>query len=393
MVAAIAFAMPAGATTEYTAKTGQPCTTCHTTIPALNATGQAFQAAGHVWPIPSAPAQAPAPAPAPEGIRTLTSFPSTPAPTIDGNGSDAAWASASALEIPVTTFGIPKFNITLKSVYSGDMVHFLAQYPDSNKDVDRFAWAYDAEKKTWAILADDFGDEDEFGFFWNINMPNYETVGCNQTCHGEKMVAPKGTMTDDWRWNSYRTNPTGWARDFHLTEDENADPAGGFTKDMGYDSTNPGYKNNTQKLGGVDVPLYWKPFSGAGGVAVGDPRYLLQSEIDAGLAKKIVKAEADGTLTDEAGDKVPLFARIPGRVLSAPMESGWNDIKSKGVWQDGIWTVEFARKMKTSQWDDLQFDPAGEYHFDMYIKTRQPGETAHAQVPVTRFVFAAATSK
>ncbi len=375
-------AVPVGATSDYAAKTGQPCTTCHTTLPALNATGEAYRASGYVWPIPSAPA-----APAPMGDRILTSARVATAPAIDGNGSDVAWARAPALEIPVITFGIPKFNITLKSVYSEDMVYFLAQYPDSNSDVDRFAWAYDADKKRWAILADDFGDEDEFGFFWNINMPNYEKVGCNQTCHGEKMVAPKGTMTDDWRWNSYRTNPMGWARDFHLTEDENADPAGGFSKDMGYD-TNTGYKNNTQKLGGVEVPLYWKPFSGAGGVAVGDPRYLKQSEIDSGLAKKIVKVGDDGILTDEAGNKVPLFARIPGRILSEPAGPSWNDIKSKGVWQDGVWTVEFARKMKTGQWDDVQFDPAGEYHFDMYIKTRQPGESAHAEVPVSKLVFA-----
>ncbi|MBI4671964.1 MAG: hypothetical protein HY741_09910 [Chloroflexi bacterium] len=50
------------------------------------------------------------------------------------------------------------------------------QYPDSNMDVDRHAWAYNVEKKAWEILADDYGDEDEFGFFWNYNIPVLYTL-------------------------------------------------------------------------------------------------------------------------------------------------------------------------------------------------------------------------
>ncbi|MCL4371353.1 MAG: ethylbenzene dehydrogenase-related protein [Chloroflexi bacterium] len=387
MVAVIALAVPAGATTDYAAKTGQPCTTCHSTIPALNATGETFKAGGYVWPIPAAPSEAPAGVPAPTGNPILTSVRVDAAPVLDGNGNDSAWAKASALEIPVTTFGIPKFNITIKSVYSGDMVYFLAQYPDSNYQVERSNWAYDASKKAWGRIEDDFGDEDEMGFFFNINLPNYDSVGCAQTCHGEKMVAPKGTTLDYWQFSSARANPMGWARDFRLSDDENADPAGGFTRDES-SGGNRGYADNVQKLGGVEVPLYWKPYSGTGGVSVGDPRFLLQSEIDSGLAKKIVKADADGTLTDKAGNKVPMFTRIPGRILSAPSGPSWNDIQAKGAWMDGVWTVEFARKMDTGHWDDVKFDPAGQYDFDMYIKTRQPGESAHAEVPVSKLVFA-----
>lgn len=316
---------------------------------------------------------------------TLTSVMTKVAPMLDGNGNDAVWASAPASEIAVRTFGTPAFKITLKSVYDAENVYFLVSYPDSNMDVDRSEWAFDPVKKTWARIEDDFGDEDEFGFFWNINIPDYPKTGCLATCHGDTMVAPKGQSTDDWRWNSSRTNPMGWVRDFRLTDDEKADPSGGFAKDEGYKNN---YVDNTQKLGAVDVPLYWKPFSGAGGIVVGDPRYLLQSEIDAKLAKKIAKVEADGTLVDEAGNKVPFFAHIPGRILSAPGGPSWNDIKGKGTWANGAWTVELGRKLNTGHKDDVQFEVGKDYYFDMYIKTRQPGESAHAQVPLTKFVFA-----
>jgi hypothetical protein len=310
----------------------------------------------------------------------------TTAPIIDGNGTEAAWAAASALEIPVRTFGTPGFNITLKSVYDANNVYFLVQYPDSNCEQHRGAWAFNAANGAWERLSDDYGDEDEFGFFWNINIPNYSRAGCYLTCHGDKMIAPTGTTADDWRWNATRSNPMGWARDFHLTDDANADPAGGFTKDEGY-ATNRGYKDNVQTLGDVQAPLYWKPFSGSGGIVVGAPEYLLQSEIGPTLGQKITKVEADGTLVDEAGNRVPLFTHIPGWILSAPSGPSWNNIKARGTWRDGVWTVELSRQLNTGQNDDVQFQVGQEYYFDMYIKTRQPGEFAHAQVPVTKFVF------
>ena len=330
--------------------------------------------------------QAPALAKSVEG--TLTSVLVKTAPVLDGNASDAVWTNATESKIGVRTFGSSTFKITLKSVYDGTNVYFLVQYPDSNKEANRGEWAYDASKKAWAVIPDDFGDEDEFGFFWNYNVPGYSKTGCLTLCHGDKMYTPKGTWADEWTWNASRTNPMGWGRDFRITDNPNADEAGGFAKDEGY-KTNTGYKDNVQKLGTVEVPLYWKPYSGAGGISVGDPHYLLQSEIDAGLTKKIVKIDSDGTLVDRAGNKVPFFARIPGRILSAPAGPSWNDVKAEGIWQNnGMWTVEIARKLNTGHADDVQFEVGKEYYFDMYIKTRQPGEAAHAQVPVTKFVFA-----
>jgi Ethylbenzene dehydrogenase/Carbohydrate family 9 binding domain-like len=328
---------------------------------------------------------APAKVQAPPG--TLISVPVKNPPAMDGSASDAAWANAPATEVAAQTFGLPGFKVTFKSVYDDANVYVLIQYPDSNMEANRGEWAFDAAQKAWAVISDDFGDEDEFGFFWNYNIPNYSTAGCTQTCHGDQMFAPPGTWADEWQWTSVRTNPLGWAFDKRLTDDASADDSGGFAADEGAD-TNPGLKDNTQKLGALDVPLYWKPFSGAGGVSIGDPRALLQSEIDAGIAKKIVKIGVDGTLVDEAGNKVPLWARIPGWILSAPGGPSYNDVKAKGVWLNGVWTVELMRKLNTGHNDDVQFDTTKGYYFDMYIKTREPGETAHAQVPVTRFVFA-----
>ena len=324
---------------------------------------------------------------------TFTSIPVKLAPHLDGSGDDLAWQVAPARSLDVTTNGIKPFKLTLKSVYDADSVYFLVQYPDINKDVIRSAWAYNAAKSAWERLGDDVGDEDEFGFFWNVNVPNYQAAGCAAFCHAEdpnnqKMYTTSGTWVDIWQWNATRTNPMGWARDMRLTDNPNAntDPAGGFVEDEG-SKTNPGYADNIQTLNGKDVPLYWKPYSGASGIVAGDAIFLLQSEIDAGLAKKIVQIDASGTLMDEAGNRVPWYSRIPGRILSVPSGPSWNDVKASGAWHDGVWTIELSRRLNTGHVDDVQFDPSQTYYFDIYIKTRQAGEVDRQIVSVSKFAF------
>lgn len=330
------------------------------------------------------------PAPIKAQAGKLVSAPVAGAPIVDGAVFDPAWAMAPETALKIQASGIPMYEMKIRSVYTADMVYFLFQYPDSNYDVVRQAWAYDAKAKTWGYLSDDFGDEDEFGLWWNMTMPDYAAKGCFQSCHGDKMVAPTGTNADDWRWNSIRSNVMGWTRDFIMTDNPDADPSGGFTKDEGFE-VNRGYVNNEQKVDGVLIPAYWKPFSGTGGVATGDPRYLLQAEIDAGVAKKIASFDkATGALTDETGAVVPSWVLIPGYLLSLPSGPSWNDITAKGTWRNGVWTVEMARKLVTSHKDDMQFsDLTATYYFDGYIKTRQPGAVGpHDNIPTTPFVFA-----
>lgn len=56
------------------------------------------------------------------------------------------------------------------------------------------------------------------------------------------------------------------------------------------------------------------------------------------------------------GDVVPRFIR---RTSSGSR----SDIKAKGKWKDGFWTIEFCRALKTNHSDDIQFDVNKEYIF------------------------------
>lgn len=340
---------------------------------------------------PSGPVTLP-PTVAPQGD-ALTSIPAKVPPHLDGSADDLIWQAAPARALDVKTDGIPPFQVTLKSAYDAEYLYVMVQYPDLNQDVIRAPWVYDAEKRAWGRLDDSLGDEDEFGFYWNVNVPDFPTTGCTPLCHEEeggktRMYTPAGSWIDIWQWNAVRSNPMGWGRDLMLTEYADFEANGGFVPDEGSNQETSGHIDNLQTLNGIDVPAYWKPYSGVGGLVAGDAIFLLQSEIDAGYAKKIVAVDAQGMLTGETGAVVPTYARIPGRILGNPDGPSWNDIQARGAWLKGVWTVELARKLTTGHKDDMAFDPAKEYYFGMYFKTRQVGEVAREQMPLAKLVFA-----
>lgn len=342
--------------------------------------------------FPLNPASAPLATAQPQP-NALTSVRVSTPPMLDGSAGDIAWQVAPARTFQAEGEGVKPFAVTLRSAYDAENIYMLVQYRDQNMEVDRSPWAFNADTKAWERLGDNLGDEDEMGFYWNVNVPNYEIKGCQDLCHQDDpdhimMYTPTGSWVDVWGWNGARTNPMGWARHMKLTDNPEASPDApyGMVMQEGF-STNPGFADNVQTLNGLDVPLYWKPYSGAGGVVVGDRLFLLRSEIDSGDAKKIVKASAKGVLTDEAGNIVPIYARIPGRILSTPAGPSWNEVKARGAWLDGLWTVEFARKLQTGRTDDVQFDPSKEYYFDIYFKTRAAGEKDREIVTVSKLAF------
>ncbi len=54
--------------------------------------------------------------------------------------------------------------------------------------------------------------------------------------------------------------------------------------------------------------------------------------------------------------------RVPGYVHRIPSGSV-ADIKAKGLWDEGFWTIEFSRCLNTGQEDDVQFQVKKEYFF------------------------------
>jgi len=58
--------------------------------------------------------------------------------------------------------------------------------------------------------------------------------------------------------------------------------------------------------------------------------------------------------TEHKGDTVPQF--VPGKPTGSAA-----DVRAKGTWADGKWTLVLARKLDTGNKDDTTFDPARSY--------------------------------
>ncbi len=81
-------------------------------------------------------------------------------------------------------------DVTMRSVYTDDMIYFLVQYKDPTLSAQREPWQKQADG-SWKKLGDPNdkgGDnnlyyEDKISIFWNINSPAFDKTGCLSACH------------------------------------------------------------------------------------------------------------------------------------------------------------------------------------------------------------------
>ncbi len=315
---------------------------------------------------------------APEGA--LVSIPVAEAPVLDGE-VDALWADAEAITAKVAGgANMGTGEMTIKSVYTEDMVYFYVTYADPTKSFMRSPWVKQ-EDGTWSILKDpdDVGHdnnlyyEDKMSFIWNIDnsIPEFETLGCFTGCHagedaefkpyGNKYTAEEGQLADIWHWKSVRNlNQVDDQYLDHVRYSEETPGAGrhGDPKDGG------GYvaNNNEDKT----APAFMGP---EGYPTDGSPGWILQSEA----------VEFDDSLF-VAGDMVP-------GIVKSQFEGDRGDISAGWVYVDGMWVIELGRALDTgSDYDVLYTDLEAAYHFGIAIFDN--AQVRHAfQSGVNIFVF------
>ena len=102
-------------------------------------------------PVPAptpkpAPAPTPAPAPAPSlPDNVVLSVKASSAPVLDGQ-AESLWDSARSITVPVAGgANSGSTEVTLKSVYAGDSVYFLAQWADPTESLYRTPWEKQAD--------------------------------------------------------------------------------------------------------------------------------------------------------------------------------------------------------------------------------------------------------
>ncbi|CAG0973645.1 MAG: ethylbenzene dehydrogenase-related protein [Candidatus Methanoperedens sp.] len=307
---------------------------------------------------------------------TLNSLKVPAAPVIDGT-PEAIWDQATAMTVNVAGgANTGAHTVILKSVYTDDSVYFLASWNDPTESTRREPWVKQANG-TWKPLKDpdDTGGdnnkyyEDKFAQIWNINTPAFENTGCFATCHagetgkpfGNKYTPNPGEMADIWHAKLVRTNPSGYIDDQYLDStryNKTTAPDAGRKSDPGlvpyYTNTNAANTAPNYTSADQPAPPYWiidaqkQPFNDS---------YKANDEIAA--------------------------------IIVRPPDGDRADIKAMAVYKDGMWTIEYGRKLTTGSQYDIQFsDMKKEYSFGTAVfdnaQVRHSYETG-----VSKLVFAA----
>lgn len=212
-------------------------------------------------------------------------------PVIDGDGDDAAWSRTGAV---TTTDAVAAIPLTLKAVHTGDTLFLLVQYPDPTEDREHETMVWDESAKLYRVGPK---REDTFVFKWDFGPSLTDlTLSAN---------APY--KADIWFWKAYRTDHAGHADDkMHI------------------------YSITPQRRATSLLHASGRTF------------YLLRPG-DAGEAayRLVVRDKYEGELTARYRLVQPSGSRA--------------DVRAKGQWKEGKWTIEFGRRLDTGHADDIQF--------------------------------------
>jgi hypothetical protein len=220
-------------------------------------------------------------------------------PIIDGAGDDSFWDQAQAL---ITRDKVADIDLSIKCVYSSTDIYFLVSYPDPDESRSHKPWIWNKNKEIYVMGPH---REDTFVLKWaTVNETSDLSV-----------QADVPYAADLWFWKACRTDPAGYA------DDKIQIIGTGWTKKSNKIITKSGKTMYLQRLADKGKPAY-------------------RSQIK----------------LDYQGDDIPQYAKQTPSGSRA-------DIRAKGVWRNGNWTIEFARSLNTGQPDDVQFDSTKKYFF------------------------------
>lgn len=246
---------------------------------------------------------------------TLTAKPVQSVPVIGGKGSDAIWDTAHTLHFNAQGVWGPSIGtsspVAIKAVYTDSHIAFWVRWQDATRDDQRHKpWVWNAEEKSYAQGRQ---QEDAMALAFELSGP-----------FSADMLSPVDAVWDLWTWKATRSDPVGYALD----------------KTHRYSTTKPEGKS--------------KQYTARNGSPI-----WIQRPDDAGASTQ----QSLAAPSEYSADVVPAYA------LKTPSGSA-ADVRAKGHWEDGYWTVELLRKLNTGHTDDTAFDPTRRYGMAVSLQDR-----------------------
>ena len=268
--------------------------------------------------------------------------------SVPADAGSSEWKKAQESKIVLTGAGSVEgkdIELKTKSVYTKDEIFFRLEWPDKDKSMNKKRWKFSGGK--WTPIK---ADEDRLGVVFEINRINkFATKGCAVLCHNESKnekewyfaVSSAKEKAEMWHWKAVRSNPVGYTEDGYVTTNPSKKPEAGRKRDAGSGKA----KSNRTK--DKSKPMYRQDPAKSASI----PGSLLVSQA----------AEIKDYSIFKAGDE------IPGYMVNTPWKGSFADVKTRGVWANGKWTLVMSRKLDTGYDDDLQFNTRKKYPFAVAV--------------------------
>lgn len=236
-------------------------------------------------------------------------------PALDGKGDDAAWKSGK--ETKVVAKGVFPANaaksteVHIRSAHTDTHVYFLVRWRDETRDdVAHKPFVWDAGKNAYVEGPE---REDMLGLAFEHTGP-----------FTADMLSPEEAVWDVWHWKATRTNPQGFAMD-------------------------RSHRYSRQQ---------WQGTGRSHPARDGQPIWIARAEDAGDTVEK--KQPAPAT---RGAERLPQY--LPGTPTGSAA-----DVRAKGAWSDGWWTLELERKLSTGYPDDAAFDLKRTYKMAVSVHDR-----------------------
>lgn len=259
--------------------------------------------------------------------RSLTAGIGTPA--VDGVDDPGEWTSDS-----ITT----SRGVTIKAMMDDLNFYIQASWPDATMSVNQNRWTWDGQQ--WNASE----DEDRIAFIWEMkdvqgnSLNGSDGPSCQTMCHPGQGMATNFGRVDVWHAKATRFLPIGYTDDKYW----DTDGPDGRHSDSGGGS---GDTNRNDEQTGPE----FRAASGPGASVT----FLVEDQetLDSFNMFGTQLGTADLKAPIDPGDQFTAGDTVPGRILKNPTGNRAS-VRTVGRWADGVWTLEFSRKLSGETGDD-----------------------------------------
>lgn len=282
-------------------------------------------------------------------------------PVLDGVESPGEWTSGSI---------ITSRNVTIKAMIDDENLYLLATWPDSTESLAKDQWTFDGQNWTAS------GDEDRIAFVWDMKDAQGQSLNgadgpsCTTMCHPPIMRTQVGRV-DTWHWKAYRFHPMGFSDDKWWDTCEDCEDGGRH----GDDGAGSGSRNRNAERTGPEFMASSDPGANVDFLADDEAAFNAFDPFNVMPGSVALKVPLDPAATFSTGNT------IPGRVLSIPTGNR-SSVQAAGKWDNGMWTVEFRRKLAgemgpDGQPEDFAVIPGGSVMFTTEVLDNVSDHSQH----------------